>query len=338
MNCPKVYVIPATYKEALELDKRNGNTKWTNATALEMKQLDDYDTFIDKGIFHRSKIPTGFQRIKVHLIFAVKHDGRHKSRLVSRGDLTEVPTSSVYAGVVSLRGLQMVIFIAELNGMEAYATDIGNVNLEAVTQEKVCIIAGPECGEKQGHLLIIYKALYGLRSSGKEFGDLLAACLKDLGFSPSKAEAEIFMRERNGAYEYVATYVDDLCLVMKNPEEFLSILQSEPYSFKLKGSGPMSFHLGCGFDRDSTGVLRMDPRKYIDKMVQAYEQLYGTKPTATAQSPLIENDHPELDTSEFLDKEGIQQYQTLIGSLQWAISIGRWCCPKDRMDRLWYKP
>ena len=61
--------------------------------------------------------------------------------------------------------------------MEAFATDIGNAYLEAKTQEKVCIKAGPEFGELEGHLLIIYKALYGLRSSGKVFGDLLADCL-----------------------------------------------------------------------------------------------------------------------------------------------------------------
>jgi hypothetical protein len=30
----------------------------------------------------------------------------------------------------------------------------------------VCIIAGPEFGNLQGHVMIIYKALYGLRSSG----------------------------------------------------------------------------------------------------------------------------------------------------------------------------
>jgi len=71
----------------------------------------------------------------------------------------------------------MCIFLAELNGMEAYATDIGNAYLKAKTGEKVCINAGPEFGPQQGHLLIIYKALYGLRSSGLAFGQLLAACL-----------------------------------------------------------------------------------------------------------------------------------------------------------------
>ena len=38
----------------------------------------------------------------------------------------------------------MCIFLAELDDMEAYATDIGNAYLEATTQEKVCIKAGSE--------------------------------------------------------------------------------------------------------------------------------------------------------------------------------------------------
>ena len=61
------------------------------------------------GLFDASKIPKGFQKIKVYLVFDVKHDGRHKSRLVSRGDLTKIPLDSVYAGVVSLRGLCMCV-------------------------------------------------------------------------------------------------------------------------------------------------------------------------------------------------------------------------------------
>jgi hypothetical protein len=40
-------------------------------------------------------------------------------------------------------------------------------------------------------------------------------------------------------------------------------------------------------------------------------------------SPLEKGNHPELDTSEELDTEGINKYQTMIGSLQWAISLGR---------------
>jgi hypothetical protein len=240
------FQVPAAYEEALSIDTKNKKTKWADATAMEMLQLKENSTFIDKGTYATHKIPQGFQRIKVHLVFAVKHDGRHKSRLISRGDTTNVPTDIVYAGVVSLRGLRLCIFLGELNNMEAYAMDIGSAYLDATTQEKVCIKVGPKFGELSGHILIIYKALYRLRSSGKEFGDLLAGCLIDLGFKPSYAESEIFMKENKetGLYEYVATYVDDLCLVMKEPEAFLRTLQTAPYNFKLKRSRQVSFHLG----------------------------------------------------------------------------------------------
>ena len=47
------------------------------------------------------------------------------------------------------------------------------------------------------------------------------------------------------------------------------------------------------------------------------------KPSAKMYLPLEKGDHFELDDSELLDAEGIQCYQSLIGSLQWAFSLGR---------------
>ena len=116
------------------------------------------------------------------MVFDVKHDGRHKARMVAGGHLTDTPLDSVHVGVVSLQGLQMCIFLAELNGLIPHATDIGNAHLEATTREKVCIKAVPEFKEREGNLLLIHKALHGLKSSGKEFGELLADCLKELRF------------------------------------------------------------------------------------------------------------------------------------------------------------
>ena len=51
---------------------------------------------------------------------AVKHDERYKSRLVAGGHLTDTPVESVYSGVVSLRGVRLVIFLAELNGLKVW--------------------------------------------------------------------------------------------------------------------------------------------------------------------------------------------------------------------------
>jgi hypothetical protein len=57
----------------------------------------------------------------------------------------------------------MVTFLAELNGMDLWATDIGNMYL---TAKKLVIVSGPKFGEMEGLILIISKALYGLWTSG----------------------------------------------------------------------------------------------------------------------------------------------------------------------------
>ena len=82
---------------------------------------------------HKLKVqpPSGYKRISVHLVFDVKHDGRYKARLVADGHLTDAPLESVYSGVVTIRGFRIVMFLAELNGLDLWATDIGNAYLES---------------------------------------------------------------------------------------------------------------------------------------------------------------------------------------------------------------
>jgi hypothetical protein len=102
------FEVPRTYEQALRLDKKNGNTLWEDVATLELTQIDDYTTFIDKGHHTIVKPPAGYKKIRVHLIFDVKHESRHKARLVSDGHLTDIPLEYVYSGVVSLRGLRIV--------------------------------------------------------------------------------------------------------------------------------------------------------------------------------------------------------------------------------------
>ena len=163
------YEVPKDFRHAVEIDQRNGNTLWQDATKLEMESMEDYQVFKDTGM--NATPPPDYKTIRVHLIYDVKHDGRHKGRLVADGHLTDIPNDSVYSSVVSLRGLRILLFLAELNGLEVWGTDIGNAYLEVKISERVCIRAGPEFGPLAGHTLLIHKALYGLRSSGAHWHD-----------------------------------------------------------------------------------------------------------------------------------------------------------------------
>jgi hypothetical protein len=54
-----------------------------------------------------------------------------------------------------------IIFLAELNELGLWGADVGNEYLDALTKEKVYIIAGPEFGDLAGHKHLIFKAMYG---------------------------------------------------------------------------------------------------------------------------------------------------------------------------------
>ena len=109
---------------------------------------------------------------------------------------------------------------------------------------------------------------------------------------------------------------------MKDCDTFINILQDK-YKFKLKVTGPITYHLGMDFFRDKDKTLCMAPRKYIEKICSSFERMFGHKPKQNYTSPIEKNDHPELDMSELLDEEWIQKYQSLIGALQWVVTIGR---------------
>jgi hypothetical protein len=315
--------VPRNHKEAMELDKENGNTMWADAEHAELSSIQGYQSFTDRGPQGSAKIPKGYKKITVHMVYAVKHDGRHKARLVAGGHLTDTPIESVYSSVVSLKGVRMTIFAAELNSLLIWSTDVGNAYLESYTQEKVYVIAGPEFEPfgLQGHVLLIARALYGLKSSGLRWWERLAEVLWAMGFVPSRAETDIWMRRVKDHYEYLCVYVDDIIICSMNPRSITDALETE-HKFNLKGTGPIHYHLGCDYFRESDGTLCYGPRRYIDKMVTDFERMFGSQPRMFS-SPLEKGDHPETDTSELLDLEGIKQYQSLIGSAQWATQLGR---------------
>ena len=102
---------------------------------MARSQLHEYTTFDNRRA--NGVPPKGYKKIRVHIVFDVKHDGRHKARFVAGGHLTPIPVESVYSGVISLRGVRLLIFLTELNDMHTWATDIGNAYLEAYTKESV---------------------------------------------------------------------------------------------------------------------------------------------------------------------------------------------------------
>ena len=323
--------IPKSVKEPKCLDQENGDTLWWEAICNETRNVRPAFEVWEKDVEH---IPLGYQQIKCHIIFDVKMDEkfRHKARFVAGGHTTETPTSLTYSSVVSRDLVRIILLTAALNGLQVMACDIQNAYLTANCREKIWTYAGPEFGSERGQPMIIRKALYGLKSSGEAFRAHLAETLHDIGFKPTKAHPNVWIRpvvklDGSEYYEYIMCYIDDILSVSHDTK---SILQSLQGQFKLKGDKiePPDMYLGAQLRtmqvEGNNGWL-MSSEKYVKSAIQNIEETLqntGQRLPSKYKTPLAYGYRPELDVTPELKADGLQQYQELIGILWWAVELG----------------
>jgi hypothetical protein len=181
-------------------------------------------------------------------IFEIKMDFTKKARLVAGGHRTTPPTSMTYSSVVSRESVRIAFLIAAPNDLDVIMSDVGNAYLNAKTTEKVYGIAGVEFGDADvGKNCTVVRALYGLKMSGAAWRAHFAADLRDMGFSSTLADPDVWYRPATKAdgteyYEYALVYVDDQLTVSDNPKAITDKLQ-DAYKYRLKDVGPPTKYL-----------------------------------------------------------------------------------------------
>ncbi len=170
--------MPKTVKEALALDRKNGNTLWADAIAKEMKEVHIAFNILPDG----QSAPIGYQKILCHMIFDMKmEDFQQKARLLAGGHWTKAPATITYASVVSRETMCLALTIASLNDLEIKVGDVLKAYITVPVKEKVWTILGPEFGHDSGRSAIVVRALYGLKSAGAVFQAHLASFMRQTG-------------------------------------------------------------------------------------------------------------------------------------------------------------
>ena len=323
--------IPKTYEEAIELDRENNNTLWKDAINNEMPKI------VNAVAEYKGDVKDliGYQRITGHLIFDIKlgENFRRKARFVADGHKTKTPSSSTYSTVVSRDSVRICLTLAALNDLELLSGDIENAYLSAPCREKVWLRAGPEFGELEGRILIVQKALYGLKSSGAAFRSFLAEALDDIGFKSSIADPDVWMRaatkpDGEAYYEYILCYVDDILCISHDAERPMKQIGN---TMKFKGNKIIEpeFYLGARLKKkqlDNRYVWTMTSHDYVKNAIANIEEQLngkGMRLPTRVNTPMAAHYHPETDSSNELTSDEITTFQECIGILRWAIEIGR---------------
>jgi hypothetical protein len=317
--------IPTSISHALRLDRMNGNNLWQEAIKKEMDQLKEYKTF---------RLPTDgddlstYQQIPYHMVFDCKFDGRRKGRLVAGGNHTIVTSEQVYSGVVGIETIRTILALSAMDpDLQVCAADISNAFLYGKNIEKTMIKAGPEFGELQGQTLIVEGGWYGHKTAAATFHAHLSGHLRKMGFVPTKADMDLWIRKaKDETYEYIASYVDDIIVISKDP---MSVITKFKEEYALKGVGTPEYYLGGNFHQVEDPKLTekgirtaLSAGTYIANSIEKFERMFGGE-IRESRFPMHEGAHPESDTSDFLSSEMATQYRAVIGSLNWVVILGR---------------
>jgi hypothetical protein len=331
--------IPGTVEQAKKLDAANGNTLWQDAITKEMKNSRIAFKLLETG----EKPPVGHKEITCHLIFDLKLDMTRKARYVAGGHLTDVPTSMTYSTVVSRDTVRIGFLVAALNDLDILAGDIQNAFLEAPTKEKIFFYAGDEWRADKDKVVVVVRALYGLKSSALQFRNHLADTLGNkLGFKSSLADPDLWYKAAvdstgNKYYSYILVYVDDLLIIDKEPKKFMAQIQ-DSFTVKPDSIEEPKTYLGADIGKvyypDGSYAWTMGSETYVKKVVKnmkakmAKDGLEFNKklsdPAISVPQPLSSVSYrPELDTSVECTEAQVTLFQNIIGVLRWVVELGR---------------
>ncbi len=324
--------LPKTVAEALQLDGENGNTLWYDAIQKEMKNVQVAFRFLPEG----ERAPIGYKQIPCHIIFDVKMDFTRKARFVAGGHKTDPPSSLTYSSVVSRDSVRIAFLLAALNDLDIMAADIGNAYINADAREQVYFIAGDEFGvSRKGQIVLIVKALYGLKSSGAAWRSHFAEVLHDLGYQSSLADPDVWYRAETKPdgfeyYAYVLVYVDDILVISHNPTSTMQAL-SKLFHLKDGFAAPVRY-LDATIKKwrllgdDAPKHWGHSSEEYVKQAITNVEMELlkdGRRLCGRYSTPMSSNYRPELDYTPFLDDKAANYYMELIGILRWLVELGR---------------
>jgi Reverse transcriptase (RNA-dependent DNA polymerase) len=188
--------LPHSVEEALQIDRNTGTTLWQEAILKERTRvcvawMARDNVTPDEVRRGKVKDMIGYQEITCHIIFDVKPDFTRKARFVANGSTTDAPSSMTYSSVVSRDSIRLMFLVAALNDLDVFACDIGNAYLNVWCKEKIWFRGGTEMGEDKGKVMIVTRALYGLKSSGFAWHQMMSQTLRELEFVPSIADTDV---------------------------------------------------------------------------------------------------------------------------------------------------
>ena len=135
----------------------------------------------------------------------------------------------------------------------------------------------------EGTLLEVIKTIYGLPTSRNRWHAHLFRILREMGFKPTCFDPYVWIRGREGGYNYTGTHTNDVLIVAVDPTSVFGKLKD---TYTTKAFGPPKVHLGCDYaqvKKVTTNRWVMGISTYITECLRKRKEKLPCNPS----------DHPE---------------------------------------------
>jgi hypothetical protein len=115
--------------------------------------------------------------------------------------------------------------------------------------------------------IFLKRALYGLKTASRSFHEFFGNCLCSLGFQPSRADQDLWLRKSDdyNGYNYVATHADDIIIAARRPSEYMAKIEQE-FLVRNKEDSP-TYYLGSNIKKIGN-YLHISSTKYVKGNVE----------------------------------------------------------------------
>ena len=310
---------PLSYKESR---LRPDSHKWAKAEDIEWQAILSYGTF--KWITYEEmyKINPFARVIPTKWCYKQKPD-REKARVVAKG-FCQSPwdVGETYSSVAKLSTVRALLSKAAVANYSIRQLDIGNAYLCADIASEHVFCSPPEGREREGYVMYLQKALYGLKNSAKAWADTFSTFLVKQGYQRSHYDECLWEYKKGKKRLFIVVFVDD-CLVIGDDEfidDFMSRIKKE---YKIRDLGEAENFLGMEITRNrDKRTIKISQNKYITNMAKKFG-LDNAKPIYTPMDPRADLSKAK-NKSELHDNNEL--YRSIVGSIMYCVQLCRPDC------------
>ena len=175
----------------------------------------------------------------------------------------------------------------------------------------------------QGTFMEVIQALYGLSTFENRWHAHLLHTWREMGFEPIRFDPDVWIREREGGYDYIGTPTDDVLVVAVDPTFIFDNLKE---TYIINAFGPPKVHIGCDYTQVKKGDKTwwvMGFTTYNTECLRKVCALLKVTNLWKEKLPYSPGEHPELYSSALFSEAQNRLYQQLVGMGEWAVQIGR---------------